>query len=129
MEDVLLQRLNAAYEQHPLTAVAIMDRIRSDRALGTSTLTEFDFAVDLSRGITDQNHVGELAAVIEIARYLHAEREPRVLDVGSGLGGPARVLAYLFRCHVIGVEITQQRFRDSIRLTELAGLRERAQFV
>lgn len=52
----------------------------------------------------DQFHAGGIAATADLAELLPITRRTKVLDVGSGLGGPSRYLAYRFGCHVYGVE-------------------------
>jgi sarcosine/dimethylglycine N-methyltransferase len=54
----------------------------------------------------DHFHVGGLAATIELARRAGLTRGMRVLDAGSGLGGPSRYLAETIGCHVTGVDLT-----------------------
>ena len=46
----------------------------------------------------------------------------RVLDVGSGLGGPARYLADQFACHVTALELQSDVHAKAAQLTERAGL-------
>ena len=58
----------------------------------------------------------ELAALVEIAASDH------ILDVGSGLGGPARFMADRFGCRVTGIDLTAE-FCDVARtLTQSLGL-------
>jgi ubiquinone/menaquinone biosynthesis C-methylase UbiE len=46
----------------------------------------------------------------------------RVLDVGSGLGGPARCIAGEFGCRVTGVDLTDEYVRAAAMLAERVGL-------
>jgi ubiquinone/menaquinone biosynthesis C-methylase UbiE len=46
----------------------------------------------------------------------------RVLDVGGGLGGPARTLAVEFGCHVTVVDVTESYVRAAQVLTAQLGL-------
>ncbi len=55
--------------------------------------------------------------------------ESVVLDLCSGLGGPARFLAWRFGCRVTGVDLTASRCRTAERLTELVGLGHTVRFV
>jgi SAM-dependent methyltransferase len=126
--DSFHERLNTVYEQHPLTADSILHRL-DFRPDSGRVLTELDLAVDDVSEITDQNHGGGLAAVLEIARAVPISKDTTVLDVGSGLGGPARALAHLIGCRVLGIELTGRRFRDAVFLTELVGLQDRVQFL
>lgn len=56
----------------------------------------------------DQFHTRGLAATRELIAFAGVKPGLQVLDVGSGLGGPARVLASDKKCHVIGVDITKE---------------------
>jgi len=53
----------------------------------------------------DQFHVRGLAASQELAEGLGLRPGASILDVGSGLGGPARHLASVFGCQVTGVDL------------------------
>ena len=53
----------------------------------------------------------------------------RVLDVGCGIGGPAREVAKLVGCEVIGVSINQYHVDRAIELTTDAGLGKYCTFV
>ena len=54
----------------------------------------------------DQFHSGGKDATVRLARLVGARPGLRVLDVGGGLGGPARTLAAEFGCHVTVVDLT-----------------------
>lgn len=81
-----------------------------------------DLATDESTELTDQNHVGGLPFVKELAQRAGISRESKVLDLGSGLGGAARALAYFFGCNVHGIDLSPKRYREAVSLTELVGL-------
>jgi SAM-dependent methyltransferase len=76
----------------------------------------------------DQFHIRGRDATLELARLAAIERGERVLDVGGGLGGPARTLAADLGCHVTVVDITEEFCRVGARLTERAGLTGRVEF-
>ena len=54
--------------------------------------------------------------------------DDRVLDVCSGLGGPARYLAWKSGCDVTGIDLTASRVAGASALTEAAGLADRVRF-
>ena len=69
----------------------------------------------------DQFHTRGLAATAELARLAGITAGLSVLDVGSGIGGPARFLAATHGCQVVGVDLSE-RFVDAARyLTERTG--------
>ena len=74
---------------------------------------------------TDQFHGGGKAATVRLARLLGARPGQRVLDVGGGLGGPARTLAVEFGCHVTVVDLTESYVRAARLLTTRLGLDDR----
>jgi ubiquinone/menaquinone biosynthesis C-methylase UbiE len=54
----------------------------------------------------DEFHIGGRSATIEILNQLHLSPSQFVLDIGCGLGGPARFVAANCGCRVIGIDIT-----------------------
>jgi ubiquinone/menaquinone biosynthesis C-methylase UbiE len=52
----------------------------------------------------------------------------RVLDVGCGIGGPARMLAHRFGCEVTGIDLTPGYCRDAVVLARQVGLDARTHF-
>ncbi len=113
--------LDFIYRNHPLHKTAILQRLR-DAGADLGRITEIDLARDEARELTDQNHLGGLDAVIELAQASGVTSQNRILDIGSGLGGTARVLAHTYGCRVDGIEITELRHCDAADLTRLVGL-------
>jgi ubiquinone/menaquinone biosynthesis C-methylase UbiE len=56
----------------------------------------------------DQFHGRGLEATTDAAALMPATASDQLLDIGSGLGGPARWLARHFGCRVIGVDLTSE---------------------
>ena len=73
----------------------------------------------------DQFHSGGKGATMRLARLAGARPGLRVLDVGGGLGGPARTLAAEFGCHVTVVDLTESYVRTGATLTARLGLADR----
>jgi sarcosine/dimethylglycine N-methyltransferase len=69
----------------------------------------------------DHFHTRGLLATAELAKLCGITAGMSVLDVGSGVGGPARFLAATFGCEVTGVDLSEP-FVDAARyLTERTG--------
>src|SRR5690242_9015103 len=76
----------------------------------------------------DQFHTRGLAATAQLAELVGLTADMSVLDVGSGIGGPARYLAATYGCRVAGVDLSEP-FVDAARyLTERTGQRGRVSF-
>src|SRR5262245_31105678 len=72
-------------------------------------------------GALDQFHTRGLAATAELAGLAGITADMSVLDVGSGVGGPARFLAATYGCRITGVDLSES-FVDAARyLTERTG--------
>jgi SAM-dependent methyltransferase len=76
----------------------------------------------------DQFHGGGIDATRGLARLGNLEPGTMVLDIGSGLGGPARVLASEFGCDVTGLDLTPEFVRSGRELTEACGLSASVRF-
>ncbi len=70
----------------------------------------------------DHVHAGGLAATVKLAERLGIQPGQRVLDIGCGLGGPARYIATRFGCTVSGIDITPPFVEAANRLTALLRL-------
>ena len=73
----------------------------------------------------DQFHSGGKLATLRLARLAQLEPGLHVLDVGGGLGGPARTLATEFGCRVTVVDLTESYVRAGAALTARLGLSDR----
>src|SRR3984893_12845146 len=72
-------------------------------------------------GGLDQFHTRGLAATAQLAKLVGITADMSVLDVGSGVGGPARYLAATYGGRVAGVDLSEP-FVDAARyLTERTG--------
>src|SRR5215813_7195781 len=69
----------------------------------------------------DQFHTRGLAATAELAKLAGITAEMLVLDVGSGVGGPARFLAATCGCQVTGVDLSEPFVEAARYLTARTG--------
>jgi cyclopropane fatty-acyl-phospholipid synthase-like methyltransferase len=77
----------------------------------------------------DQDHFGGLALTEQCLSASRIDRNSNILDIGSGLGGPARYIAWRTGCRVTGVEIQEDRYDFSVRLTKKLCLDKRVAFI
>ncbi len=77
----------------------------------------------------DHLHGRGLAATKELAALLDARPGDRVLDLGSGVGGPARWIAALSKAHVTGIDLTEAFCRAAVALNVATGLDDRVTIV
>jgi sarcosine/dimethylglycine N-methyltransferase len=70
----------------------------------------------------DQWHYHGTDAIRAAAEALQLGPASRVLDIGSGIGGPARYLAHTTGCHVTALELQPELHRIGVDLTRRAGL-------
>lgn len=70
----------------------------------------------------DQFHSRGLDATVELAQALKLDGATRVLDIGSGLGGPSRYLAATYGCTVRGIDLSPPFVEAATFLAERTGL-------
>ncbi len=70
----------------------------------------------------DEFHIRGREATLELAGVVGLGPNMHVLDVGSGLGGPARCIAGKFGCRVTGIDLTDEYVRTAAMLAERVGL-------
>src|SRR5213594_3194017 len=75
--------------------------------------------------LADQFHSGGKSSTVRLARLAGLKPGTRVLDVGGGLGGPARTLASEFGCQVTVVDLTESYVQAATMLTARLGLGDR----
>jgi SAM-dependent methyltransferase len=90
--------------------------------LGERRLSSKDLAV------LDQFHSRGLAATVELARELSINETTRVIDIGSGLGGPSRYLAETYGCNVHGIDLSQSFVDAATFLAEQCGLTDKVNY-
>ena len=76
----------------------------------------------------DMLPMGGLAATDALAEMAALQTGQRVLDVGAGVGGPARRMAYKHRASVWGVELSNSVYQTAVALTALVRLQDQVQF-
>src|SRR5881227_521969 len=77
----------------------------------------------------DEFHVGGLEATQELAKQMELRPGLRLLDVGSGIGGPARYFGAEHQCKVTGIDLTEEFVQVARSLTRRAKLDHLVEFV
>ncbi len=72
----------------------------------------------------DHFHGRGVVATGELAALLDPQPGEDILDIGCGIGGPARWIAAKFGCHVTGVDLTPDFCEAAAALTAACGMRE-----
>lgn len=76
-------------------------------------------------GTLDHFHTGGVRASRELQELARIRAEDRVLDIGAGLAGPARMLASDLGCHVDCVDLSTDFCAGASLLNRLTGLEDR----
>ncbi|WP_036379140.1 class I SAM-dependent methyltransferase [Muricauda sp. MAR_2010_75] len=76
----------------------------------------------------DEFHVRGAAVSKELAASIDLN-DKKVLDMGSGLGGPCRMLADEFNCTATGIDLSPEFVRTANALSKLVGLEDRTFFI
>ena len=110
------------YDTHPINEDEILAKLAA-RGANLDALTQDDL------NEFDQDHYGGVQVVDTLAERADITRDHHVLDVCSGMGGPARWLAHRIGCRVTGLDFTQSRVESARRLTGRVGLQHLVDFV
>jgi len=102
-------------------ASRIAERLRA-AGKDLSTLTTRDLAA------VDEFHTRGRPATLELAERMRIGPGHRVLDIGSGLGGPARSVAEAYECAVTGLDLNAEFCRTAAELSAWVGLDGRVTF-
>jgi ubiquinone/menaquinone biosynthesis C-methylase UbiE len=74
------------------------------------------------------DHVGGIRNTLILADQIQFKKDMHVLDVGGGMGGAARFLAYKYGCKVRVLDLIPERCHGGIKLTRMTGLTKRVTF-
>lgn len=117
----MVDKVASHYSDGRDLAAAIAERLtQAGKDVGQLTTADL--------GTIDEFHVRGRKATLELAERLNLDADTRVLDIGSGLGGPARTLAETYGCHVTGIDLTQAFCDAATTLSSWVGLNERVAF-
>ena len=77
----------------------------------------------------DEFHIGGIAATRELLGQMGLKPGARLLDIGSGVGGPARFAANDAGADVTGIDLTQSYVDIATSLSKRTGMAEKTRFV
>jgi SAM-dependent methyltransferase len=77
----------------------------------------------------DELHMRGRRATVELAAHLELGPTTRVLDVGSGIGGPSRYLSATHGCRVTGLDLTAEYVDVAAMLAQRTGLDDRLEYM
>jgi ubiquinone/menaquinone biosynthesis C-methylase UbiE len=101
----------------------------SRKGLSTSILDALEEAGKDVKALTvddlapiEEFHIGGRRPTLELGRLAGLSEGMRVVDVGCGIGGPARAMAHHFGCDVVGIDLTEEFCAVAALLNERTGL-------
>lgn len=109
------------YDTHPISEHQILEKLERD-GIALDGLTEARLQN------YDQDHYGGIAITEQLAEDAKIAADHHVLDVCSGMGGPARYFSHHRGCRVTGLDLTESRVLGARSLTARVGLDHRVDF-
>jgi ubiquinone/menaquinone biosynthesis C-methylase UbiE len=117
----MADRVASHYSENLELADVITQYLRS-AGKDLKKLTTADLAT------VDEFHIRGRKATLELASQMNLNADSYVLDIGSGLGGPARTLAETYGCRVTGIDLTQAFCDAATAMSDWVGLGKRVSF-
>ena len=115
------EQQGASHYTHGAVQQAIFDALKS---MGK----DIDRLATADLVAADEFHLGWRAATTLLAKDLGLKCGMHVLDVGSGIGGPARFFAETHGCRVTGIDLTEEFVQVAGELTRRCGLGDLVSF-
>jgi len=103
----------------------VLERIRD--ALGAMRIDLDELRPEQLKPV-DEFHIGGAEATAALLDRLDIRPDMAVLDIGSGVGGPARMIAQRYGCSVTGVDLTPEFVETARSLSEMVGMGRQVRF-
>jgi ubiquinone/menaquinone biosynthesis C-methylase UbiE len=104
---------------------SLLERIKTGlAALNASPPLDLD-----TLAMVDEFHIGGRQATVPFLKKLEIGAGDRVLDLGCGLGGPARFAARTTGAHITGIDLTDEFVSTGRALTDMTGLTKQVDLV
>jgi len=100
----------------------IIQKLR-DSGIERDKITQKDISA------VDEFHIRGAEATHELITESGINIDSKILDVGCGIGGPARMIAFETGCKVTGIDLTEDFIRTAKLLSELVNLDELTEFI
>lgn len=100
----------------------IIQKLR-DSGIEKDKITQKDISA------VDEFHIRGAEATHELITESGINKDSKILDVGCGIGGPARMIAFETGCKVTGIDLTEDFIRTAKLLSELVGLDDLTEFI
>jgi ubiquinone/menaquinone biosynthesis C-methylase UbiE len=116
MSQELEQQVASHYGREDLTA-RLLEALRAT-GIDPDRLSIADLAP------VDEFHIGGRPATEHCIAKMSLRKDQHVLDVGCGIGGPARYIASTVGCRITGIDLTPEFIDTAGELTRRTGLSE-----
>lgn len=90
---------------------------------------EFEKATIDDLSAFDEFHIGGHDATEYFLKQFHFEPTAKILDVGCGVGGPARFMAQHYGCHITGLDLTPKYIETGKLLSQNTGFSAQTEFI
>jgi ubiquinone/menaquinone biosynthesis C-methylase UbiE len=114
-------RVASHYSENLKLADVIAEKLQSV-GKDLNNLTTSDLVV------VDEFHIRGRKATLELGEKMNLSARSHVLDIGSGLGGPARTLTETYSCRVTGIDLTQAFCDAATAMSDWVDLGSRVSF-
>ena len=77
----------------------------------------------------DQYHARGIAATVDLGKRMPISQNQKLIDIGCGLGGPARYFAKQFKCFITGIDITPSFVQIGNEFNKLTSMTDKVELL